>query len=296
MISVIIAAYKEPETIIKAIKAIKPQLSKKDEIIVMCPDIETAKAAKGEKVKVYDDNGKQEFKDKKGKPAALNSAFKIAKGNILILTDGDVYLSENAIKELTKPFKNKEVGAVSGHPISLNPRNNMLGYFSHLLTDVGAHETRTILQNKNKYLICSGYIMAIRKGIINKIPENSLSDDAVITNLIYNKGFKIKYASEAKAFVKFPTNLKDWLKQKRRSAGGYLQIKELTNRRDKMRSFTKESTGLFRALKYAKNLQELIWTINLIILRLYLWLDIFINVKVKKTEFSKLWKPVESTK
>ncbi len=296
MISVIIAAYKEPNTIGRAIKSISKQIRKKDEIIVMCPDKETADAAKKHNVKVYDDNGKKEFKEKKGKPHALNQAFKIAKGNILVLTDGDVELETNAIKKILKPFKDTKVGAVSGRPISINPRNNMFGYFSHLLTDAGAHETRLELNKRNQYLICTGYLMAIRKGIIKEIPVNSLSDDAVISNLIYSQGYKTKYTPEAKVFVKFPTTLKDWLKQKRRSAGGYLQIKQLTKNKDRMRTFIKESMGITKALSYPKNTKEFIWTIALVILRLYLWLDIFINIKIRKRSFSQLWKAVQTTK
>ena len=289
MISVIITAYKEQNTIGKVIESILPQLKNKDEIIVVCPDKETEKAAKKFKIKHIKDQGK-------GKPAALNLAFKKAKGNILILTDGDVYISKNAIKEILKPFKDKKVGAVSGRPVSTNTRNTMLGFWSHLLTDIGAHETRILLRKKDKFIVCSGYLMGIRKNLIEKIPENSLSDDAVISNLIYSKSYKTAYAQEAKVFVKYPTTLKDWLKQKRRSAGGYLQIKELTNRKDEMRSFFKESFGIFRALRYPKTTKEYYWTIILVLARLYLWSVIFIDIKLKKKEFSKIWQRIETTK
>ncbi len=289
MLSVIITAYKEPETIVKALKVISKQISKKDEIIVVCPDKETEKAAKKFKIRHVKDPGE-------GKPTALNLVFKEAKGDTLILTDGDVYISKNAIEELTKPLKDKKVGAVSGRPVSLNPRNNFFGYISHLLTDAGAHQERSILSKKNKYLICSGYLMAIKNHLIKEIPKNSLADDAVISNLIFSKGYKIKYTPKAEVYVKYPAKLKDWLKQKRRSAGGYTQIKKLTNSKDQMRSFTKESLGIFRALKYPKNFKEYTWAIILIFLRLYLWLDILINIKLRKKSFSKVWTRIESTK
>ncbi len=289
MLSIIITAYKEPETIVKALKIISKQISKKDEIIVVCPDKETEKAARKFKIEYIKDPGK-------GKPTALNLAFKEAKGDILVLTDGDVYISKNAVKELTRPFKDEKVGAVSGRPVSLNPRDNFFGYISHLLTDEGAHETRLKLNKKNKYLICSGYLMAIKNHLIKEIPKNSLADDAVISNLIFSKGYKIKYTPKAEVYVKYPAKLKDWLKQKRRSAGGYTQIKKLTDSKDQMRSFTKESLGVFRALKYPKNSKEYIWTLTLILLRLYLWLEILINIKIRKKPFSEVWTRIESTK
>ena len=293
MISIIITAFKEPKTIGKAIESIlKQKTNIKYELLVFAPDKETLNAAKkikDNKLKIYQDEGK-------GKPSALNIAFKKAKGNILILTDGDVYISDNSINEIIKPFKDKKIGAVSGRPMSLNPRNNMLGYFSHLLTDEGAHETRLKLNKENKYLICSGYLMAIRNKIIKQIPEVSLADDAVISNLIYLKNYKIKYTPEAKVYVKFPTTLRDWIKQKRRSAGGYSQMKKIIKSKDEMRSFIKESKEVLRALKYPKTIKEIYWTLILIILRLYLWLDIFINIKLRKQSFSKIWNRIESTK
>ena len=290
MISIIITAFRETNTIGKAIESILNQkIKEKHEIIVVAPDNETIDIAKKYKVKIIKDNNK-------GKPAALNLAFsKCKKSNILVLTDGDVYTSENSINELLNTFKDKKIGASSSRPVSINTKNTMLGFWSHLLTDIGAHETRTLLSKREKQIVCSGYLMAIRN-IINNIPENSLADDAVISNIIYSKGYKIAYCQNSLVFVKYPTTFKDWIKQKRRSTGGYLQIKKLTKRKDEMRSFTKESLGIYRALKYPKTIKEFYWTLILILARLYLWLIIFIDIKLKRKEFSKIWQRIESTK
>ncbi len=290
MISIIITAYKEPNTISKAIESIIKQIKKEDELIVVCPDKETKEVAlKYKKIKHIQDPGK-------GKPTALNLAFKKAKGEILILTDGDVFISENAVKEIIRPFEDKKVGAVSGRPISNNPKSNMLGFWSHLLTDIGAHETRILLRKKAKFIVCSGYLMAIKNKIIEKIPENSLSDDAVISNLIYAKGYKINYAPEAKVFVNYPTTFKDWIKQKKRSAGGYVQLRSLIQKKDEMRSFSKESLGIFRALRYPRTLKEFYFLFLLVLARLYLWFIILIDIKLKNKEFSKVWERIETTK
>lgn len=290
-ISIIITAFKEPNTIGKAIEAIKFNKIKTGyEILVVCPDKATADAAlKYKNVKYIKDQGK-------GKPAALNIAFKKAKGDILVLTDGDVFVDNNSINNLVKYFSDKEVGVVSGHPVSTNNKNNMLGFWSHLLVDLGAHNTRMALYNKGKFVVCSGYLMALRNKIINNIPENSLADDAVISNLIYAKGYKTAYAKDAIVHVKFPTKFSDWIKQKRRSAGGYIQIKELINRKDEMRSFSKESKNVFKVFSYCKTIKEFFWTIILIFARLYLWLVIFVDIKLRRKNFNKMWKRVESTK
>lgn len=285
MISIIITAFKEPNTIGKAIDAILEQKIPNSEIIVTCPDQETKDAIKKyKKVKHVQDEGK-------GKPAALNLIFKKAKGDILVLTDGDVFTAPNSIKELLRPFEDKQVGLVSSHPISIERRDTMLGFWSHLLTDV-AHRVRS----RSRLIIGSGYLMAIRKGIVESIPENALSDDAVISHLIYEKGYKTVYAPEAKVFVKYPTNFKDWIKQKKRSAGGYVQLSQYIKSKQRMRSFSKESQGIFMVLPYCKNGKQTLWVGMLVLARMYLWLLIFLDVKVKRKPFKQLWLRVESTK
>ena len=294
MITVILTAYKEPNTIGKAIRAFLPQISKKDEILVACPDEETKKvilsySKKHKQVKYVKDPGQ-------GKPVALNILFNIAKGDFWILSDGDVFVGENAVKEILKLFSNLQIGAVSGRPVSLNSRNTILGYWSHLLSDIGAHETRMNLVKEDKFLVCSGYLYAIRKGIVKKCPEDALSDDAVISHLIWSKGYRIGYAPHAQVYIKYPTTFEDWLKQKKRSGGGYLQIKNYVKNTPTMRSFSKEAMGFFRIWKYPKNLKEIFWTFALLFARLYLWALIFLNLKLRKRTFKQIWVRVESTK
>ena len=292
MISIIITAYKEEKTIGKAIESIlENKIPCNYEILIFAPDEKTLDVAKKysekyKQVKAVKDEGQ-------GKPSALNLAFTIAKGDIFILTDGDVYTSKESIKKLLEHFKNSKIGAVSGRPVSLNSRENKLGFWSHLLTNI-ADKRRKKAQIIKKRFYCSGYLFAIRKGIVEKIPKETLSDDGLISFLIHSRGYKINYEPEAKVYVKFPTNLKDWINQKRRSAGGYNQIKLWTKK--EIRSFSKESLGVFQVLKYPKTTKEFFWTLELIFIRLYLWIVIFKDINLKKKDFKKIWVRIDSTK
>ena len=62
-------------------------------------------------------------------------------------------------------------------------------------------------------IVCSGYLYAFRKNLIDKIPENALAEDAVISHMIYEQGYKTAYTPNAKVFIKYPTNMKDWIIQ-----------------------------------------------------------------------------------
>ena len=291
MISVIITAFKEPKTIGKAIEEIAKQRIPKSEILVLAPDKETLDSAKeaGKKisnVKIIKDSGE-------GKPSALNLAVEKARGDILILTDGDVYVGEGALVKLLEKFKDKKVGAVSGRPVSINSMNNKYGYWAEILTKT-AHERRKEALKRKKRFFCSGYLFAIRKNLFPKLRKEILSEDGFISHYVYEKGYKIEYSEESRVFVKYPDNFKDWINQKKRSAGGYNQIKKISGA--EMRSFKKESGGFFRVLKHAENLMQIIWTIELFIARVYLWALIYRDINLRRKSHKEIWVRIDSTK
>jgi len=191
-----------------------------------------------------------------------------------------------------EPFKDNKIGAVSGHPVSLNKRENIFGYWSHFLTEA-AHQMRL----KNRIWPCSGYLYAVRKKLVEKIPEDIFSEDAYLTELIRSKGYKIFYEPKAIVYVKYPDNFCDWLKQKIRSTGGYIQKIKNEKIKIKSRGFFQEIKGGIKLFfKYPKNLKEFFWTILLYLARVYLWLLIFLKIKIFHQKFSKIWQRVESTK
>jgi cellulose synthase/poly-beta-1,6-N-acetylglucosamine synthase-like glycosyltransferase len=295
MISILLTSYKEPNTIGRAIDAFLNQnVNDEYEILVAAPDEETGNvvmqySAKDPRVRWVKD-------ERKGKPAALNLLFKEAKGNIFVLSDGDVYVSEDSVNLLTRHFKDPRIGAVCGRPISTSPRQTKFGYWSHLLTDVGGHATRVEKSQLDEFIACSGYLFAIRK-VFDSVPEDALSEDAVMSCMIWQKGLTIAYEPEAKVFVKYPNNFRDWIIQKRRSTGGYAQLHHYFENPPEMRTFWKESSyGWHRALSYAQNPKETRWTLELFGARIYLWLRVFIDAHLKSSSLLDIWKPVESTK
>ena len=292
MISGIITSYKEPHTICKAIfhmiQAFRLAIVNY-EILILCGDNETfteAKLYKRDNIRIIRDEGL-------GKPSALNLAFKEAKGDILILSDGDTFISKYAIRELLKQMEDPKVGAVSGRPRSINPKDNMLGFWSHLLTDT-ANKIR--LEKEN--FIVSGYLYALRSNIVKEIPPITLSDDAFISYVLLEKGYNIGYASGANVMVKFPNTFEDWLSQKKRSTGGFTQLSSefKMNVPKNTRSFRQEAKGLLRVVAYGKSIKELWWIKLLIGARIWMWLNIIWERKIMKKDFNKTWIRIGSTK
>ncbi len=293
MITMLLTAYKEPKTIGRAIEAILPQLPQNAELLVIAPDAETTAV-----IHQYTTNYpqiKQIHDPGIGKPAALNCGLQAAQYDIVVLSDGDVYIGDNAIAQLLNHFNNPQVGAVTGHPISISPRHTKLGYWSHLLLE-GAHQTRLVYDAKQEFLLCSGYLFAYRKALMPHIPENALAEDAVISHRIAEQGYAVRYAPAAEVYIKYPTTYEDWLRQKVRSAGGYAQD-YVRNSPYQMRNPKLEAQkGTLLALKFANSPREAWWTLQLFVARIHLWLLVFWQVRIRKRPLSELWQRVETTK
>ena len=293
MFTVLLTAYKEANTIGRALEAILPQLPPDGEILAICPDAETTAViqkyqSQHPQIQHIHDPGT-------GKPAALNIGLQHAKHDIVVLTDGDVFIGENSLEALLAPFADENVGAVTGRPLSISPRNTKLGYWSHLLVE-GAHQTRLARDANNEFLLCSGYLFAFRKSLVLHIPEDALAEDAVISHRIAEQGKRICYAPTAEVFIKYPTTYEDWLRQKVRSTGGYAQ-EYVRNSPYQMRSAKLEAQqGTWLALKFAQTPREFWWSLQLFLARIHLWLLVFWQVRVRKRPLSQLWQRVETTK
>ena len=290
---VIITSYGEVNATEKAVSSILPQLPKNTKLIVSDPFPETKwmLEEKFPNVEYFEDPDQ-------GKSKALNLLFKKLwsedKNSILILTDGDVYLGENAIKEILKKFENSDVGCVSGRPMSLNPREEKFGYWSHFLVDVGAHEiSRKKRYKQGKFLETTGYLFAFRNGVVKEIPVE-VAEDTIIPYYFYKKGYKIAYSENSLVYVKWPTHFKDWIKQKKRAADAHTKLTKYAPDLPKVKSLQGEIfwglMNLYHIFAYPKSFKEFIWTLELFPARLYMWFSLQKDLKLKKEEFQDGWR------
>ena len=299
--SVIITSSNEPQTVGKAVRqVINPNKELWDdmELIVIAPDSETINAANSEirntgfkNINVLKDDGI-------GKPQALNLAVSKASSEILIFTDGDMYIDKDAIKLLLPFFDNKIIGGVSGHPLPLNSDQTQFGFYSHVFTKA-AHLKRLSCD----YIHMSGYLYAIRNipGLF-PIPVELRAEDAYISRIILKKGYQIDYEPNALAYVRFPKNMNDWMSQKLRSLGGNIQLKNYFNRETTsnmsathQRSIIEDFTHFLVPFTVVKNAKQFAWIIKLYPLRLYLWMRVYLQHMTGSYSKGK-WKRIESTK
>lgn len=302
-ISILICSMKEAKTIGKCIETFLDGYKGDFEILVSIPDEPTYEALMSKALELGIEKKIVRSEISKsgkalGKPFELNELMDIATGDIWFFGDGDTYFGENTINLLLEKFhENPDLGAITGRPISMDKKDNFFGYIGHLLAD-GAHFKRDQeLIQKQGFFPLSGYLFAMKKSDI-RVPVDCLSDDAFISYKLLQAGKQIGYQPEAKVYIKYATNFGDFFKQKKRSAGGFVQLKKygVMDNQPQTRSFIKELEMTFFPLKYAKNLQEFLWSLELFPVRIWLWALIFWEQKIAKKSFDEVWKRVESTK
>ena len=305
MLYIIINAYGEPKATERAVNSFLEQNIKRDyKIIVVDPfpevrDFIKEKFGKNKNVEFFLDPGE-------GKSYSLNlmlsNLYKENK-DILIFTDGDVYTEKNSVNEILKLFKDSKIGCVTGRPVSINSRKNFFGYVSHFLCDVAAHDISRKKRKKNKgFLEATGYLFAIRNGIIKKFPLD-VAEDAIIPYLIWKRGYKIGYADKAFVNVKWPDNFKDWVNQKKRAAASHIGLDKYAKEFPKVKSFFGEFSEGIVSMKtifsYPKNLRESIYTFALFPLRFWVWFSLYFDLIILRKKFVDGWRgefEVQSTK
>ncbi len=301
MLHIIITSYKEPKSTIRAIKAFLQQDIKTDyKIIIVDPFEKTEEILKKEFEKEFKSELIEFFFDPgEGKSYALNILFEqiwSKPDDIIISTDGDVFVGKNSVNKILNAFKNKKVGCATGKPVPLDSKKTFFGYLSHLAFE-GIHNVRKKLSKQNKFFELSGYLFAIRNGVLEGFPLET-SEDSIIPYLFWEKGYKIDYV-DAKVYVKNPGNLKDYLTQKIRNIKAHENLNNLAPGMPRTKSLANEiKHGFFFALTYPRNLREFFYTFLAYPLRLYIYLKAFYELKFRKQSYSDGWRvnQTESTK
>lgn len=284
MIDIIITSFNEPKSTEKAVKSFLGQKIEDEFRITVVdpfPEVEKylKKKIKDKRLKFFLDPGE-------GKSYALNLLLQEYASNrktdIFILTDGDVYVSENSVSEILKKFSDNEVGCVTGKPATLDARDNKYGFWAHVAF-AGIDNTRRKLSQRKKFFECSGYLFAIRKNVVLDFPLET-SEDSIIPYLFWKKGYRVEYADKAEVYVKNPSNWKDYLAQKVRNIKGHENLNKIAPDMPRTKSLWNEiKEGAFFAIQQPKSLREFVWVIELYFARLFIYLRAFYELRKKKT-------------
>jgi cellulose synthase/poly-beta-1,6-N-acetylglucosamine synthase-like glycosyltransferase len=172
-----------------------------------------------------------------GKPAALNLALRHASGEILFYTDVRQLFPPDSLAHLVANFADPTVGAATGEPRFLDPdcsgaQADMEIYWRYELWVRQRHAEIDSACNT------TGWIYALRRSLARAIPDDTLTDDAVIPLGAFLRGYRVIVEPKAIAFD-YPNIEGGEFRRKLRTLGGlwqvHVRLPELFTRANRMR-------------------------------------------------------------
>ncbi len=152
---------------------------------------------------------------REGKASAINLFLAKASGEILILESADTVPAEDTLEKLIAPFLDPKVGMTGARPIPVNPKDTFTGFTVHLMWTL--HHKIALSAPK------LGELVAFRN-IVREIPKYTAVDEACLEAIIKDKGYDLRYVSDALVKNKGPDNVYDFIKQRRRIAVGHTYL------------------------------------------------------------------------
>jgi cellulose synthase/poly-beta-1,6-N-acetylglucosamine synthase-like glycosyltransferase len=160
-----------------------------------------------------------------GKPAALNTGIRSARGDLLVLVDGDTVFEAATVGRLVQPFADEEVGAVSGNTKVAN-RRGLLGRWQHLEYVVGSNLDRRMFDVARCMPTIPGAIGAFRRRTladVGGVPGDTLAEDTDLTMAVQRAGWRVVYRDDAVAWTEAPATLRQLWRQRYRWSYGTMQ-------------------------------------------------------------------------
>jgi cellulose synthase/poly-beta-1,6-N-acetylglucosamine synthase-like glycosyltransferase/peptidoglycan/xylan/chitin deacetylase (PgdA/CDA1 family) len=160
-----------------------------------------------------------------GKPAALNTGVRYARGDILILVDGDTVFEPEAVGRLIQPLRDPGVGAVSGNTKVAN-RGGLLGRWQHLEYVIGFNLDRRMFDVGRCMPTVPGAIGAFRRAAVRDVggvSQDTLAEDTDFTMAVIRAGWRVVYQPSAVAWTEAPASLRQLWRQRYRWCYGTMQ-------------------------------------------------------------------------
>jgi cellulose synthase/poly-beta-1,6-N-acetylglucosamine synthase-like glycosyltransferase len=166
------------------------------------------------------------FNDRIGKPGVINKLSMIAKGEILILTDANVFPEKSAVRKLISSFSDRSISLVDSRLINTGLKKDGIS-----IPEVAYLSIETKLKNIEGKLWGTmmgpfGGFYALRKSSYEPISKNILSDDFRICMNVIARGEKAISNTEAIVYEDVSNSLREEFSRKVRiSAGNFQNLK-----------------------------------------------------------------------
>jgi len=226
-VSLIIPTYNEKDTILQKLSNVKNLNYPREKLEVILIDSGSADKTV-EIARSYHENNVDlnlqlvVEKERKGKANALNQAFPLCTGEIVVISDADSLIEKDSLLQLVSNFADSNIGAATGRQILLNAGQSVATNIEKGYRDI-FEVIRTGESHIDSTPIFHGELSAFRRNLIEKIASDSIADDTELAIRIRKKGYRTIYDSNAKFYEYAPPTLKARIKQKQRRGMGLIQ-------------------------------------------------------------------------
>jgi cellulose synthase/poly-beta-1,6-N-acetylglucosamine synthase-like glycosyltransferase len=227
-VSLIIPAYNEEKLILRCLLNIKNLDFPKNKLeIIIVDDGSTDNTA--ELIEEFIRNNVEKLdaqlrrrETREGKASALNYGRQLCKGEILVLTDADTILKEDAVKKITSNFVDPTIGAVTGNLSMLNFDQCYVTRIEKTYRSI-FNMLRMGESRLDSTPIFNGPLIAVRKQLLEELKIDTIADDTELALRTRERGYKAVFDPEALAYTTTPRSGKLRIKQKARRGMGIIQ-------------------------------------------------------------------------
>lgn len=165
-----------------------------------------------------------------GKAAAINHALEHVNTVIVVFNDANTILETDTIYKLVQPFAEANVAASSGEKqILVRQEDGTQAQGEGLYWKYESYLKRKDAET-HSVMGAAGELIAFRTSKVEKLDENTILDDFMMTFRLIEQGYRVAYVPEAKATETASATVNDELGRKVRiAAGGWQAMSRLTS-------------------------------------------------------------------
>ena len=226
--------------------------------------------------------------ERRGQVSAYNLILKHSDADFILIMDADMILCQNSINEMLKMFNEENIAAIGGHPLPILYNNRFMNKIS--IVFYCFHNLFSIFFQEK----LSGKFFALKKGIVNRIPQIVNCSDAYIQLLLRRKNYGIRYSKNAKAFTVPPQTILGFIKEQRRIYAGHFQLKKITGQMIKTTSFGYIIRLVVKSFRYFIKKKMIRYVIGFIFLKMVSTAFSFLDVI--SGNYRSIWEIIEDTK
>jgi cellulose synthase/poly-beta-1,6-N-acetylglucosamine synthase-like glycosyltransferase len=196
-VSLIVTAYNEEQNIERKIENCLSLTYPADKLeIIIVSDGSTDRTE--EIIRSYEDRGIKLLAgpERRGKHYGQGDGIKMAKNDLLVLSDATTFLKEDSIEKIVRNFADPEIGCVSGFDQILDEDKSPQGEGAYVKYEM---KLRSLENSANSLVGVSGCFYAVRKELCSEWIGN-MSADFYLPIISFKRGFRTVLEPEAVAY------------------------------------------------------------------------------------------------